>query len=123
MVDLRGENWILAMDQLGTSFDNLCKRCAKQFSLTTVLVTGDQMQGIIEWVHLCDVLHRDIKPQNFLVGRGQFRNTIYLIDFGRPAPISTSASRNTKFIRTNTKFIHTSTQLTRTNTESTGRNR
>jgi hypothetical protein len=39
---------ILAMDQLETSFENLCKRCAKQFSLTIVLMIGDQTQRIIE---------------------------------------------------------------------------
>jgi serine/threonine protein kinase len=52
----------------------------------TVLVIAGQMQGNIEWVHSCGVLHRNIKPQNLLVVRGQFRNRIYLIDFGMSAP-------------------------------------
>jgi serine/threonine protein kinase len=69
-LDNYDKNRILAMDQLGILFEKLCKSCAKQFSLTTVLMIGDQLQGIIEWVHSCGVLHRDIKPQNFLAGRG-----------------------------------------------------
>jgi serine/threonine protein kinase len=81
-----GKSRILAMDQMGPSLESLFKRCDKQFSLKTVLMIGDQMLRIIEWVHSCGVLHRDIKPQNFLVGRGQFRNKIFLIDFGVSAP-------------------------------------
>jgi serine/threonine protein kinase len=128
------KNRILALDQLGTSFENLCKRCAKQFSLTTVLMIGDRMQGIIEWVHSCGVLHRDVQPQNFLVGCGQFRNTICLIDFGRSAPYldqrkqeyqicthkhpiythkhAIYAQKSPNLHSTNTKSLCTSTQFT-----------
>jgi serine/threonine protein kinase len=74
------------MDQIRTSLENLFKRCDKQCALKTVLMIGDQMLRIIEWVHSCGVLHRDIKPQNFFVGRGQFRNKIYLNNFGISAP-------------------------------------
>jgi hypothetical protein len=37
------------MDQIRTSFENLFKRCDKQFSLKTILMIGDQMLRIIEW--------------------------------------------------------------------------
>lgn len=36
----------------------------------------------IGYFHDKQFLHRDIKPDNFLVGMGQKSNTVYLIDYG-----------------------------------------
>ena len=36
----------------------------------------------LEYFHKMHFLHRDIKPDNFLVGRGSRRNLCYIIDFG-----------------------------------------
>jgi serine/threonine protein kinase len=77
-----GKTRVMAMDQMGPSLDRLFKRCGRKFSLKTVLMIADQLFRIIEWVHECGVLHRDIKPHNFLTGRGEYANKIYLIDYG-----------------------------------------
>ena len=57
--------------------------CKRKFSLKTVLMLADQMLQRIEFIHARHFLHRDIKPDNFLVGgNDQTKNTIYIIDFG-----------------------------------------
>jgi casein kinase 1 len=40
------------------------------------------MLKLIEFIHSRGVLHRDIKPDNFLIGRGPNNDKIYMIDFG-----------------------------------------
>ena len=36
----------------------------------------------LEFVHNRNFVHRDVKPDNFLMGVGRHRNRVHLIDFG-----------------------------------------
>ena len=77
-----GDYRVLVMDRLGKSLEQLFTQCGRKFSLKTVLLLADQMLARIEYVHRQQFVHRDIKPDNFLVGQGPFENVIFLIDFG-----------------------------------------
>lgn len=73
---------VLVMDLLGPNLGDLYKECSSQFSIKTVLMLADQMISRLEYLHNMNILHRDIKPENFVMGTGNTRNTLYLVDFG-----------------------------------------
>ncbi|KAM0944725.1 putative protein kinase CK1-CK1 family [Dioscorea sansibarensis] len=73
---------VLVMDLLGPSLEDLFNFCSRKLSLKTVLMLADQMINRLEFVHGKSFLHRDIKPDNFLMGLGRRANQVYIIDFG-----------------------------------------
>ena len=72
----------LLMELLGKSLDKLFSENDKSFSYKTIFQIGYQMVERIQYVHSKGYIHRDIKPGNFVVGRGEKSRIIYLIDFG-----------------------------------------
>ncbi|KAG6770618.1 hypothetical protein POTOM_026305 [Populus tomentosa] len=77
-----GEDNVLVIDLLGPSLEDLFVYCGRKFSLKTVLMLADQMIARIEYMHVKGFLHRDIKPDNFLMGLGRKASQVYVIDFG-----------------------------------------
>ena len=73
---------IMVMDMLGPSLADLFNYCGGKFTLKTTLMLADQMIQRIEQVHKRNDIHRDIKPDNFLMGLGSDSYIVNLIDFG-----------------------------------------
>lgn len=73
---------VLVMDLLGPSLEDLFNFCNRKLSLKTVLMLADQMVCRVEYVHSKHFIHRDIKPDNFLIGLGKRSSLVHIIDFG-----------------------------------------
>lgn len=72
------ENNYMVINLLGTSLSELVKKY-KRFSLNLTLQIGIQILERLKTIHEKGLIHRDVKPDNFLMGDN---NILFIIDFG-----------------------------------------
>jgi casein kinase 1 len=88
------------IDLLGPSLEDLFDHCNRRFSIKTVVMVAKQMVRLhshtqvivltrpqlsrVQTIHEKNLIYRDIKPDNFLIGRPNTKaaNVIHVVDFG-----------------------------------------
>lgn len=98
----------MVMELLGKSLEDLFVDQQKRFGLATTLMIAEQMLDRIEFLHSRQFIHRDMKPDNFLIGRGKNNWKIYMIDFGLSKKyIREGKGRTTKATTSRTRTART----------------
>lgn len=79
-----GVHNILVIDLLGPSLEDLFDWCGRKFSTKTVVQVAKQMIERIQSIHEHNLIYRDVKPDNFLIGKPDTpeANKVYIVDFG-----------------------------------------
>lgn len=72
----------MVIDFLGKSLESIRVECGGRLSVKTVLMLADQMISSLQYLHSRNLIHRDIKPDNFMMGVKETSNQIFVIDFG-----------------------------------------
>jgi len=96
---------VLVMELLGENLETIFNSFHKKFKLGTILKIGCDMINIIEKVHNCGIIHRDIKTNNFMFGVGDKKYDLFILDFG----LSKKFFKNNKHIeyKTNKSLVGT----------------
>lgn len=74
-------NYYMVINLLDKSLQQL-KEEKHIFSLRLTLQIGFQLVTLLKSIHNKGLVHRDIKPDNFLLGLNKNKKQLYLIDFG-----------------------------------------
>ena len=90
---------VMVMDMLGPSLEDLFVQCKRKFDLKTCCLVAQAMIKRIEKCHEEKMIHRDIKPDNFLVGANEgTKDNIYVIDFGLAKQFMSSDGKHIPYI-------------------------
>ena len=87
---------ILIQSLLGNSLYDIFDDCEKNFTLKDICMLSIQILDRIEFIHSKNYIHRDIKPQNILIGINN-PNFIYLIDFGLAKKYKSDRGNHVKY--------------------------
>ncbi|KAF2211406.1 hypothetical protein CERZMDRAFT_43817 [Cercospora zeae-maydis SCOH1-5] len=98
---------VMAFELLGPSLDDLFTYCGKIFSLKTTLLLADQLLIRLCALHSRKVVHRDVKPQNFLAGSGANSTVIYVVDLGLMSRFASDCSTVDNYVSGTSRLVGT----------------
>ena len=89
----------MAMELLGKSIENRMDHVGRRMPVKDVLMIGMQVLDALEHMHSCHLIHRDIKPDNFLFGPHGKRSQdqLRVIDLGLAKQFKDDAGRHIDF--------------------------
>lgn len=73
---------LLIMELLGKSLDVIFEECNNTIDIGTVMKMAISIIDNLEQIHRTGIIHRDIKPNNFMFGLEDKKNQLYIMDFG-----------------------------------------
>ena len=77
---------LLIMQLLGKGLDTIFEECNSKIDVGTVMKIGINIINHLERIHRIGIIHRDIKPNNFMFGikdnTADNTNNLYIMDFG-----------------------------------------
>ena len=76
-----GDYNILVMQLLDKSLEDIFTK-KKKFSIKTTCMLAYQMLTVLQHIHDKHIIHRDIKPDNFVMGFQELNAHLFLLDFG-----------------------------------------
>lgn len=103
----RGDLNILITELLGKSLDSLLTKSSVGFSLKTVLMLADEMISRLRYLHMKGIVHRDVKPENFVIGTGANSHVLYLIDFGLVKLYRDASTNRHNLVTSGNSFVGT----------------
>ena len=72
----------MIIDLLGPSLEDIFNHFDRKLNKMTLIRLAVQMISRLEFLHSRYIIHRDVKPDNFLIGIKENKNTCYIVDFG-----------------------------------------
>ena len=76
-----GDYNLLVMQYMDKSLEDIF-HIRKTFSIKTTAMIGFQLIGVLHFIHDKNFIHRDVKPDNCVMGSDELNENLYLIDFG-----------------------------------------
>lgn len=80
--ELIPEQRMMVIERLGADIGHVFRTNKRHLSERTLCVLAIQTLRILKEVHAKGIIHRDVKPDNLMVGMASKANTVYLVDFG-----------------------------------------
>lgn len=73
----------MVFELLGPNLVDRFNYCGRQFSLKKVLMLADQLIHRFQYIHYKGFIHKDMKPENLLMGDGTQGSKVHVTDIGR----------------------------------------